>query len=133
MLTVPTNATRAQTGARVQFLPNAPTELHTMVAKINSAALNESAEERYRVDSLNSFIRLSSVLNNGSEMRQTISDAEYLLQLDIVVDDDDVALSTVGNVMARLRGIRQIYAGAVAAVHVKKQANNSHSLANLHE
>ena len=56
----------------------------------------------YRVNTAELCVRLSSILNDRLEMRQSASDAEYLLQLSVVINDDDVAASVIGHVMTGL-------------------------------
>jgi hypothetical protein len=62
----------------------------------------------YRVDSCDPFVGLSSVLDNGLELRQTMSDAEYLLQLLVVIDNDDVAPSVAGDILTRIGRVRGV-------------------------
>jgi hypothetical protein len=47
-------------------------------------------------------------------MRQMISDAEYLLQLFVVVDDDDVTSRVIGDVLTGVGGVRRVDASGKA-------------------
>jgi len=79
----------------------------------NSWIVYSSSHLSYRVDSCEFFVRLSSVLNDRLEMRQAASDAEYLLQLLVVLDNNDVTTSVVGHVVTGVGWVGGVDAGRI--------------------
>ena len=65
------------------------------------------------------------VLDDSLQVRQLVPDFDNLLKLQVILDDDDVALSIVGHVLARI--------GRVCRIYTSRKPTTCHkTAANLH-
>lgn len=51
---------------------------------------------------------MTFVLDDGLEVWQLIADLEELLELDVILDNDDVAVGVLSHKLTRLRTIRRV-------------------------
>ena len=71
----------------------------------------------YSVSEVVLVFKLSSVLNDGFQMRQVGAHFEDLLHLRIVFDDKDVGFAVSGDILARLGRVRRVNSSSESAKH----------------
>jgi len=84
----------------------------------------------YRVDVVILLLKWFVVLNDGSEVWQSGSHFEYLLQLFVGINNDHATLGTVRHVPARIRRVRRINTGCQTPEHSFTTIDKNHEMAN---